>query len=69
MNRLTSTQVKEIELISAAPSITPLRSTVLATGLAYFGLAVTGLLGYLAIRSQLYVDGDAGATVANLVAH
>ena len=38
------------------------------TGLLYLGLAVTGLLSYLVIRSQLLVAGDAGATLDNLAA-
>ena len=44
-----------------------LRSTARLTGLAYLGLAISGLLGYLLIRQQLYVPGDAAATTANLV--
>jgi Domain of unknown function (DUF4386) len=40
-----------------------------ATGLAYLGLAVCGLLGHLIIQSRLYVAGDAAATTANLAAH
>ena len=49
----------------------PRRTTdpALSTGLAYAGLAVTGALGFLLIRSQLYVPDDAAATLANLVAH
>jgi hypothetical protein len=45
-----------------------LRSTARATGLAYLGVALTGLVGFLLIRAQLYVPGDAAATAANLVA-
>ena len=37
------------------------------TGLAYLGLAVSGVIGFLLIRDQLYVPGDAVATAANLV--
>lgn len=44
-----------------------LRSTARLTGLAYLGLAISGLLGYLLVRQQLYVPGDADATAANLV--
>ncbi|MFI1990364.1 DUF4386 domain-containing protein [Actinoplanes sp. NPDC020271] len=40
-----------------------------ATGLAYLGLALCGLLGHLIIQNRLYVDGDAAATTANLAAH
>lgn len=38
------------------------------TGLLYVLLAVTGLLSYLVIRSQLIVVGDASATLDNLAA-
>ena len=44
------------------------RSAARATGLAYLGVALTGLVGFLLIRAQLYVPGDAAATAANLVA-
>jgi hypothetical protein len=44
-------------------------TTARQTGLAYAGLAVTGMVGYLAIRSQLYVEGDAATTATNLVSH
>jgi hypothetical protein len=50
-------------------STTTSTTTARQTGLAYAGLAVTGIVGYLAIRSQLYVNGDAATTTANLVAH
>jgi hypothetical protein len=39
------------------------------TGLAYLGLAISGLLGYFLIREQLYVPDDMTRTAANLVAH
>lgn len=41
--------------------------TARLTGLAYLGLAISGLLGYLLVRQQLYVPGDEAATTANLV--
>ena len=37
------------------------------TALWYLGLAITGALGFLLIRSNLYVGGDPSATAANLV--
>jgi hypothetical protein len=43
--------------------------TARTTGLFYLGLAITGLLGYMLIRSQLFVAGDPGATLANLTQH
>jgi hypothetical protein len=41
--------------------------TARTTGLFYLGLAVTGVLGFLVIRSQLFAAGDPAATLANLV--
>ena len=43
--------------------------TARMTGLCYLGLAITGGLGFLLIRPQLFAAGDAGATLANLVQH
>ena len=36
-------------------------------GLAYLGLAVTGLLGFVMVRSELYAEHDPARTLANLV--
>jgi hypothetical protein len=44
------------------------RSARLAS-LAYLGLAISGIVGFLLIRPQLYVPDDATRTAANLVAH
>ena len=46
-----------------------LTRTARTTGLLYLGLAVTGALGFQLVRGQLYVDGDPGGTLANLVEH
>ena len=43
--------------------------TARTTGLFYLGLAITGLLGYMLIRNQLFVAGDPEATLANLTQH
>jgi uncharacterized protein DUF4386 len=43
--------------------------TARMTGLLYLGLAITGALGFLLIRSQLFAADDPGATLANLVEH
>ena len=43
--------------------------TARMTGLLYLGLAITGLLGFLLIRPQLFVADDPSATLANLVEH
>ena len=37
------------------------------TGLFYLGLAITGALGFLIIRPQLFVEGDPSRTLANLI--
>ncbi|MEV2275490.1 DUF4386 domain-containing protein [Nocardiopsis sp. NPDC049922] len=42
--------------------------TARLTGLAYLGLAITGVLGFLAARPRLFVADDAAATLANLTA-
>ncbi len=43
--------------------------TARAAGAWYLGLAVTGMLGFLALRPQLIDADDPAATLANLVAH
>ena len=47
--------------------MTTTRGTARLTGLAYLGLAVSGMLAFLFIRQQLYVPDDAAATLTNLV--
>lgn len=44
-------------------------TTARLTGLFYLGLAISGMVGFLMVRSRLYVAGDAAATAANLMAH
>jgi hypothetical protein len=39
------------------------------TGLLYLGLAVTGVLGSMLVRGQLYVADDPRGTLSNLVEH
>ena len=41
-------------------------TTARATGAWYLGLAVTGVLGFLLVRPELFAEGDAAATLANL---
>lgn len=43
--------------------------TARMTGLLYLGLAITGALGFLTIRPQLFAADDPGATLAHLVAN
>ena len=38
-------------------------------GLFYLGLAISGGLGFLMVRAQLFADADPARTVANLLAH
>jgi hypothetical protein len=45
------------------------KKTARATGLWYLGLAISGAVGYMAIRTQLYVPDDPAATSANLTDH
>jgi hypothetical protein len=49
--------------------VTDMKKTARAAGLWYLGLAISGAVGYMAIRGQLYVPDDAAATAANLVEH
>jgi hypothetical protein len=46
-----------------------LTGTARTTGLLYAGLAITGGLGFLLVRGQLYVADDPNGTLANLVEH
>ncbi|WP_341718436.1 DUF4386 domain-containing protein [Micromonospora sp. FIMYZ51] len=47
----------------------PLTRTARVTGLCYLSLAISGALGFLITRPQLFVAGNAEATLANLVEH
>jgi len=42
--------------------------TARATGAWYLALGITGMLGFLVLRPQLYIDGDPAQTLANLSA-
>jgi hypothetical protein len=44
-----------------------MRRTARVTGIWYLALAITGVLGFMVIRSQILVDGDPIATLTNLV--
>jgi len=43
------------------------RRTARITGLLYLGLALTGMLGFLVVRNELFVPSDPDATLANLI--
>lgn len=47
----------------------PDRGDALGTGLAYLGLAVTGMLGFLLVRPRVFAPGDATETLGRLVQH
>ncbi|MCB2222730.1 MAG: DUF4386 domain-containing protein [Actinobacteria bacterium] len=47
--------------------MTARRSTARWTGVSYLVMAVAGLIGFLFVRSELFVESDAAATLANLV--
>ena len=49
--------------------MTTVKRTARLTGVAYLGLAISGMLSYLLVRQQLYVPDDAAETAARLVAH
>lgn len=42
-------------------------TTARTTGLFYLGLAITGVFAFLFARDQLFVDGNAAQTTANLI--
>ena len=44
-----------------------IKRTARMTGLFYVGLVITGVIGFFTIRTNLYIDGDAAQTLANLV--
>lgn len=43
------------------------RRTARVTGLWYLALAITGMVGFLIVRPQVWVEDDPSATLANLV--
>lgn len=47
----------------------PDASTARTTGLLYLGLGITGMLGFLAVRPQLFDPDDPAATLARLLEH
>lgn len=63
-----------MSMLKTRPGSTPeafeadgLTGTARTTGLLYAGLAITGVLGFLLVRGQLYVADDPGGTLSNLV--
>ena len=54
---------------SEVSGVSRLIGTARTTGLLYLGLAITGLLGSVLVRGQLYVADHAAGTMSNLVQH
>lgn len=52
---------------TSGESFLVLRKTARITGMWYLALGITGILGFLLIRPQIYVAGDPATTLANLV--
>lgn len=63
---MTITATTSVPPEATAPALV---RTARTTGLLYLGLAVTGMIGFLLIRNQIFVADNAGATLANLVQH
>ena len=66
---MTTTASTTTTSTTAEASTPALVRTARTTGLLYLGVALTGLVGFLLIRNQLYVADDAEATLANLTEH
>lgn len=47
-------------------SFSTLKRTARVTGLWYLGLAISGMLGFLLVRPQIYSPGEPASTLANL---
>ena len=54
-------------VVRRQPTPPDLIRTARFTGLFYLGLAITGLLGFMIIRNQIFVADDSAATLAHLV--
>ena len=63
----TSLRATEINEGSGEASFLARRRTARATGGWYLALATFGLVGFLLIRSRIFVDGDPAATLTNLI--
>lgn len=48
-------------------SVPILKRTARVTGMWYLALAISGMVGFLIVRPQILAEGDATATLANLV--
>lgn len=52
-----------------ATAARPIRRDARLAGLAYLGLGLTGMLGFLLVRAQLFAPSDPGLTLQRLVEH
>jgi Domain of unknown function (DUF4386) len=66
MTAITTTRPETTTPEATTPGVV---RTARTTGLLYLGLAMTGLIGYMLIRNQLFVAHDPAATLANLTQH
>ncbi len=57
--------------VAATPHVNllELKRTARITGLLYLGLGVTGMLGFLLVRGQIFAADDPSGTLANLTEH
>jgi len=60
-----------ITATGSAPAVigVELKRTARIAGLFYLGLALTGLLGSMIVRAELFADGDPQETLSNLTEH
>ncbi len=66
VNALATARNSKLDGASSS-SFPALKRTARVTGLWYAALAITGMVGFLVVRPQIFVEGDAAATLANLV--
>ena len=52
---------------ATAHEIASARTAARVTGIWYLSLAIAGMLSFLVVRPQIFAEGDAAATLANLV--
>ena len=64
---LTVEELASTPIESPPPDTHDDRRAALLAGLAYLGLLITGALGYMFVRGELFVDDSAAKTAANLV--
>lgn len=58
---------RDVNAPGTGPSHSADKRTARVTGLWYLALGITGMLGFLIVRPQIFAEGDAAATLSNLV--